>query len=225
MDAASDLHPPISACSFDVPVQLSRKLRPIRCPIVPSSVRVSQKFLTQMDAASGVLLCSCSSGISVPRSCTLRSQFVPASAVCAKISCPSGCRFSNHLLPGCSDIPQQRSLTFRSPVLPPQCARAKISEPNGCRSRIATFTFQCGVSVSLPFPSDPVGPSQCVHLHIPFAFFCAFVPRPLAIPSLCRRSPLCPPQPFATDWHFQLMPLRQCTFVPAALFLCPSLGD
>ena len=39
---------------------------------------------------------------------------------------------------------------------PPQCARAKISEPNGCRSRIATFTFQCGVS--LPFPSDPVGP-------------------------------------------------------------------
>ena len=41
---------------------------------------------------------------------------------------------------------------------PPQCARAKISEPNGCRSRIATFTFQCGVSVSLPFPSDPVGP-------------------------------------------------------------------
>ena len=41
---------------------------------------------------------------------------------------------------------------------PPQCARAKISEPNGCRSGIATFTFQCGVSVSLPFPSDPVGP-------------------------------------------------------------------
>ena len=27
-------------------------------------------------------------------------------------------------------------------------------------------------------------PPQCGHLHIPFAFFCAFVPRPLAIPSL-----------------------------------------
>ena len=157
MDAASDLHPPISACSFDVLVQLSRQLRPIRCPIVPSSVRVSQNFLTQMDAALGVLLCSSSSGISVPRSCTLRSQFVPASAVCAKISCPSGCRFSNRLLPGCSDIPQQRSLTFRSPVLPASvCASQKF--PNGCRSGIATFTFQCGVSVSLPFPSDPVGP-------------------------------------------------------------------
>ena len=150
MDAASDLHRPISACSFDVPVQLSRKLRPIRCPIVPSSVRVSQNFLTQMDAASGVLLCSYSSGVSVPRSCTLRSQFVPASAVCAKI-----------FLTFCLD-----ALIYHSSALsrsglqfcPPQCARAKISEPNGCRSRIATFTFQCGVSVSLPFPSDPVGP-------------------------------------------------------------------
>ena len=27
-------------------------------------------------------------------------------------------------------------------------------------------------------------PPQCGHLHIPFAFFCAFLPRPLAIPSL-----------------------------------------
>ena len=41
MDAASNLHPPISACRFDILVQLSRKLRPIRRPIVPSSVRVS----------------------------------------------------------------------------------------------------------------------------------------------------------------------------------------
>ena len=59
----------------------------------------------------------------------------------------------------------------------------KISEPNRC-SGISTFTFQCGVSVSLPFPSDPVIPPQCGHVHIPFAFFCAFLPRPLAIPSL-----------------------------------------
>ena len=68
--------------------------------------------------------------------------------------------------------------------LPALVSRAKISEPNGCRSGIATFTFQCGVSVSLPFPSDPVIPPQYGHLHIPFAFFCAFLPRPLAIPSL-----------------------------------------
>ena len=185
MDAASNLHPPISACRFDVLVQLSRKLRPIRRPTVPSSVRVSSNFLSRMDAASGVLLCPYCSGIPVPHSCTLRSHLVPASAVCTKNSCLSGCRFSNRLLPECSDIPQQCSFTFRSPFfLPALVSRAKISEPNGCRSGIATFTFQCGVSVSLPFPSDPVIPPQYGHLHIPFAFFCAFLPRPLAIPSL-----------------------------------------
>ena len=143
-----------SACSFDVLVQLSRQLRPIRCPIVPSSVRVSQNFLTQMDAALGVLLCSSSSGISVPRSCTLRSQFVPASQPSApKISCPSGCRFSNRLLPGCSDIPQQRSLTFRSPVLPASvCAsqnfRAKWMPLRNCNLH---FPMRCFGLLALPF--------------------------------------------------------------------------
>ena len=117
---------------------------------------MSQNFLTQMDAASGVLLCSYSSGISVPRSCTLRSQFVPASAVCtaAQVDAASAIAFCLDALIYHSSALSRSGLQF----CPPQCARAKISEPNGCRSRIATFTFQCGVSVSLPFPSDPVGP-------------------------------------------------------------------
>ena len=133
-----------------------------------------------MDAASGVLLCPYCSGIPVPRSCTLRSHLVPASAVCTKNSCLSGCRFSNRLLPECSDIPQQCSLKFRSPFLP-----ALVCASQNFRAKwMITFTFQCGVSVSLPFPSDPVIPPQCCHFHIPFAFFCAFLPRPFAIPSL-----------------------------------------
>ena len=59
-------------------------------------------------------------------------------------------------------------------------ARLSVHKPNGCRSRSATFTFQCNVPATLPFSSDPVGrPFQ----NISFAFFCAFLPRPLAIPS------------------------------------------
>ena len=153
MDAASDLHPPISACRFDVLVQLSRKLRPIRCPIVPSSVRVSQNFLTQMDAASGVLLCFYSSGISVPRSCTLRSHFVPASAVCTKKFLPKWMPLQQSPLSGCSDVPQQRSLTFRSPVLPALvCAsqnfRAKWMPLQNCNLH---FPMRCFGLLALPF--------------------------------------------------------------------------
>ena len=99
-----------------------------------------------------------------------------------KFSCPSGCRFSNHLLLGRSDIPQQRSLMFRSPVLPASvCAsqnfRAKWIELQPSLSN-AVFWSPC------PSLLIQLVPPQCGHLHIPFAFFCAFVPRPLAIPSL-----------------------------------------
>ena len=127
-----------------------------------------------MDAASGVLLCPYCSGIPVPRSCTLRSHLVPASAVCTKNSCLSGCRFSNRLLPECSDIPQQCSLTFRSPFLPALvCANPKFPSQMDAAPALQPSLFN-GVSVSWPFPSDPVIPPQCGHLHIPFAFFCAF---------------------------------------------------
>ena len=82
-----------------------------------------------------------------------------------KFSCPSGCRFSNHLLPGRSDIPQQRSLTFRSPVLPASvCAsqifRAKWMPLQNCN--LAVFRSPC------PSLLIQLVPPQCGHLHIPF---------------------------------------------------------
>ena len=116
------------------------------------------KFSYPNGCRFGSFVCSYSSGISVPRSCTLRSQFVPASAVCpkfpAQVDADSAITFCLDALIYHSSALSRSGLQF----CPPQCARFKISERNGCRSRIATFTFQCGVSVSLPFPSDPVGP-------------------------------------------------------------------
>ena len=149
----SDLHPPISACSFDVLVQLSRKLRPIRCPIVPSSVRVSQNFLTQMDAASGVLLCSHSSGISVP---LLHAQVSLCSSLSrlhqtfpAQVDAASAIAFCLDALIYHSSALSRSGLQF----CPPQCARAKISEPNGCRSENCNlhFPMRCFGLLALPF--------------------------------------------------------------------------
>ena len=153
MDAASDLHPPISACRFDVPVQLSRKLRPIRCPIVPSSVRVSQKFSYPNGCRfeSSPLL----SLLWHLSSALLHAQVSPCSSLSSlrQNSCPSGCRFSNRLLPECSDMPQQRSLTFRSPVLPALvCAsqnfRAKWMPLRNCNLH---FPMRCFGLLAPPF--------------------------------------------------------------------------
>ena len=176
MDAASDLHAPISACRFDVPVQFSRKLRPFRPPVVPSSVRVSQNFLTQMDAASGLLLCSCCSGVSIPRSCTLRSPIVPASAVCTRNFLANWMPLQHSPFALSSDIPQHTVSVAGLQFCPPQCAQAKISALNGCRSRISTFTFQCNVPATLPFSSDPMGR--------PFEYFICF---PLRLPAEAAR--------------------------------------
>ena len=176
MDAASDLHAPISACRFDVPVQFSRKLRPFRPPVVPSSVRVSQNFLPKwmpLQESSFALVAlafqfraHAHSGLPL----FLPQQCAP------EISWPIGCHFSTRLLPCSSDIPQHTVSVAGLQFCPPQCAQAKISALNGCRSRISTFTFQCNVPATLPFSSDPMGR--------PFEYFiCAFLPRPLAIPS------------------------------------------
>ena len=97
-------------------------------------------------------------------------QFAP------KISCPSGCRFSNRLLPGCSDIPQQRSLTFRSPVLPASvCAsqnfRAKWMPLQNCNLH---FPMRCFGLLALPFRSSwsPLSAAICTFHLLSFAPSC-----------------------------------------------------
>ena len=168
MDAASDLRPPISACSFDVPVQLSRKLRPIRCPIVPSSVRVSKKknFLPKWMPLRefSFALVALASQFRAPARSGL-NLFQPQ---------PFAPKFPAHL-PGCSDIPQQRSLTFRSPVLPPQCARAKIPSQMDAAPELqpslsnAVFRSPCP---SLLIQLVPLSASICTFHLLSFAPSC-----------------------------------------------------
>ena len=212
MDAASDLHPPISACRFDVLVQLSRKLRPIRCLIVPSSVRVSQNFFLSKwmpRREFSFALIALASQFRAPARSGLTlfqpQQFAPKFP--AQVDAASAIAFCLDATTAALSHVQVSSFARLSDREP------KISEPNGCRSRIATFTC---VSVSLPFPSDPVGPPSVR----PFAHSIRFL---LRLPAeAARHSKLAPDSVSANAPAEALQGINLCHGLVFVFGPCPQ---
>ena len=168
--------PPISACSFS-----SRKLRSIRCPFVPSSVRVSQKFLTQMDAASEVpfALVALASQSRAPARSGLRlcqpqlfepmfpAQVDSASAITCYLVALTRQAALSHVQVSASPRASQN--------FPSQMDAASELQPS-----LSSAVFRT------PFPSlliqlVPLRAAVCA-IHLPS--LAPFVPRPLTIPSL-----------------------------------------